>query len=227
MSISCRPGTPRISLKRRQQPDVRPRAATCLTAPDPASLLRWAPALSCVPQLRTPPLCRGELWRWHMPLSSGPASPQERAPTVPHASWLRTLPPRGERSDVATCPMTLSGPWTMRIKKVLAILGTQLGSCVLKPRSRVTKPSARRANRRRHHSSQDVRAGHYSAAQQCSAVRLTTHRHGYRRCDPTRRYSTAEHFATWQSYVMGCTMRRPSHYLPITSYRDLATVIGH
>jgi hypothetical protein len=56
---------------------MRPRAATCPTAPDPASLSRWALAPPRVLQLRTLPSCRGGLRRRHMSYSSEPRSPAE------------------------------------------------------------------------------------------------------------------------------------------------------
>jgi hypothetical protein len=98
-------------------------AAMRSSAPDLVSLLRWAPALSRVPQLRTSPPCRGGLRRCHM------------APTSP---------PREENSGAATHP---SGLWTTGIKKGLSALGTQLDLYVSKAWLRVTETSARRADR--------------------------------------------------------------------------------
>jgi hypothetical protein len=79
-----------------------------------------------VPQLRTLPPCRGGLWCCHV----APAS---------H--------PREESSNAATYPMAPSGLWTTRIKKGLAVPGTQLGSHVSKARLRVTEAPARRADK--------------------------------------------------------------------------------
>jgi hypothetical protein len=44
------------------------------------------------------------------------------------------------------CPMAPDGLWTTGIKKGLAALGTQLGSCVSKARSCVTEAPTRRAD---------------------------------------------------------------------------------
>jgi hypothetical protein len=48
------------------------RGVTCPAAPDPASLLRWAPALPRVLQFWASPLCRRELQRCHVSCNSGP-----------------------------------------------------------------------------------------------------------------------------------------------------------
>jgi hypothetical protein len=50
-------------------------ATTCPSAPDPASLLRRAPALPRVPQLWTPPPCSGGLRCCYVSLGSGPCLP--------------------------------------------------------------------------------------------------------------------------------------------------------
>jgi hypothetical protein len=67
-------------------------AATCPTAPDPASLLERAPVLSRVAQLRTPPPYQGSFWCCHMPHDSGSrlaAREGSGATTAPdHASLL-------------------------------------------------------------------------------------------------------------------------------------------
>jgi hypothetical protein len=83
-------GYPRESLSQDKEQSVHPHAVTCPTAPDPASLLRWAPTLPHILQLRTSPPCRraltlprvprpqtsppcrGSLRRCHVPCSSGP-----------------------------------------------------------------------------------------------------------------------------------------------------------
>jgi hypothetical protein len=100
-------------------------AATRSSAPDLASLPRWAPALPHVSQLRTSPPCRGGLWRCHV------------APA---------LPPREESSGAATYLTVPSGLWTTGIKKGLAGPSTQLGSHVSKAWSRVTEAPVRRAD---------------------------------------------------------------------------------
>jgi hypothetical protein len=144
--------------------------------------------------------CWDGLWHYHVSLSSrhhlpvgvssdaamcpsAPdlTSPQKRAPTLPHASWLWTLPPWGESSGAVMFPMTLNGSWATRIKKGLAALGLQLGSRDPKARSCITETPAWRADIRCHHSLQDVWAGHYITAKQCNTARLTSHRRSYTR----------------------------------------------
>jgi hypothetical protein len=51
--------------------------ASCPTAPDPTSLLRWAPTLSRALQLWTLPPYRGGLWRYHMSYGFGSRIPAE------------------------------------------------------------------------------------------------------------------------------------------------------
>jgi hypothetical protein len=126
-------------------------AATCPTALDPASLLRWTPALPRVHRLWTTPPDQDGLRSYHVPLRFGPRFPV------------------GKGYGIFACPTTL-GP--------ASLLGTQLGSRVSKASSRVTKALARRADMWRHHSLQDMRSCRYSVAQWCSVARLTTHRHG-------------------------------------------------
>jgi hypothetical protein len=81
--------------------------------------------LPCVPQLRTSPPYRGGIRRCHV------------APA---------LPPRDESSGAPMHPTAPSGLWTIRIKKGLAALGTQLGSHVSKTRARVTEAPVRRVD---------------------------------------------------------------------------------
>jgi hypothetical protein len=144
----------------------------CPTAPDPASLLWRALALSCALPLQILPLCLGGLRRCHVSCGMGPhlsaregfdvamcvealdpASLLRRALVLLCVSWLWTLPPylrglrrchmpRGfrtyllvrEGSDTATCHTALSRPRISGIKKSLAGLVMQLGSCVSKAR---------------------------------------------------------------------------------------------
>jgi hypothetical protein len=90
---------PRTILKRRQQPDVRPQDVTCPTAPDPASLLRGAPVLSCVPQHWTSPHHRYELLRCHVSHGSRPhllAEVGSGATMCPSAPDLTSPHRRGE-----------------------------------------------------------------------------------------------------------------------------------
>jgi hypothetical protein len=85
---------------------------------------------------------------------------------LPRVPRLRALPSREESSGAAMCPTTPGGMWTTGIKKVLAALGTQLGSHVSKARSCVTEAST------------DVQAATmhpYSA----TSAQLTTPGHGY------------------------------------------------
>jgi hypothetical protein len=160
--------------------EVGPGAATCAMAPDPTSLLRWAPVQPHVPQLRTPPPYRDGLRCCHVPLGSGPCLPAWEGSSA--ATCLMALPPpRGESSGGTTCPTALSELWTIGIKKGLAALGPQLGLCISKTRLHVTKAPARCADMRCHHILQDVWIGCYSAAQRCSTTRLTTHMHGWQR----------------------------------------------
>jgi hypothetical protein len=94
--------------------DVVPCVATCPTAPDLTSILRWAPALPHVLQLWTLAPRRGALRRCHASRNSGPhhptvagsvvatwpvapdlASPLRRAPMLPCVPRYRTPPPCG------------------------------------------------------------------------------------------------------------------------------------
>jgi hypothetical protein len=125
------------------------------------------------------------------------------------------------------CPTALSWSWTTGIKNGLAALGTQLGSCVSKARSRVTEVLARHADRRCYHNLQDMWTCHYSMAQQCSVARLTTQNVVGRGCDPARRYCAANQSQRGTSDRTGRTTRRSSHHLPNTSYRVIAALMGH
>jgi hypothetical protein len=87
-------------------------ATTCRTTSDPASLLGRALVLTCVTQLWTLPPYSGGFWCCHRPHGSGPCLPARegssaakchtalnpaflfgRAPVLPRAPWLWTLPP--------------------------------------------------------------------------------------------------------------------------------------
>jgi hypothetical protein len=110
-------------------------AATCHTVPDPAFLLGRAPVLPCVTWLRTPPPCSEGSGAATCPTAPDPASlPGEgsgaatchmapdptsllgRAPMLPHAPRLRTLPPclgRGGGAPALSCvprPSESRGP---------------------------------------------------------------------------------------------------------------------
>jgi hypothetical protein len=171
---------------------------------DLASLPMWTPVLQHDSRPWTLPPCRCGLRCCHMFRGPGPcllakvssdaatcpstldlASLLRWALTLPRVPWLRALPPRGGSSGATTCPMAPSGLWTTGIKRGLAALNTQLGSCVSKVRSHVAEAPAGHADKRRHHNQQDVRTDRYSAAQQCSAAQLPTHGHGWRGYDPT------------------------------------------
>jgi hypothetical protein len=119
-------------------------------APDPASLLRRAPAQPCAPRLRTPPPCSGGLRYYHVSHSSGPCLPDRegsgaatcrtapdpasllgRAPMLPRAPQLRTPHPcsRGLQS----CHVSHgSGPClSAREGSVAATWSTVLGPTAL------------------------------------------------------------------------------------------------
>jgi hypothetical protein len=84
--------------------DMHPHAAMCLTAPDPTSLLRWAPALPHALRLRTPlplpyvqwlqtsPPCWGGLWRCQMSSGFGPRLLTGWTPASSRVLRLRTPP---------------------------------------------------------------------------------------------------------------------------------------
>jgi hypothetical protein len=100
--------------------------ATCPSALDLISQLGWAPVLLCVSWLRIPPPCWGGL----------------RHRRVFYGSWHCL--PAGKGSGAATRPTIPYGPWASSIKKGLAGLPMQLGSCVSMARARVPKaPDAR------------------------------------------------------------------------------------
>jgi hypothetical protein len=86
-------------------------AATCLMAPDHASLLRWASTLPHAPQLQTSP-----------PYSRAPVLPCVKRlwtpPTYSGGLWI--LPPHSGGSNTVMCSATLRGPRALRIKKSLA-----------------------------------------------------------------------------------------------------------
>jgi 4-diphosphocytidyl-2C-methyl-D-erythritol kinase len=87
--------------------------------------------------------------------------------------------PEGGSSDAAMCHSPPSELWTTGIKKDLATLVTQLGSCVSKVRLRATKAPARHVGMRRHHNLLDMQTDRYSAAQQCNTTWLSTHKLGW------------------------------------------------
>jgi hypothetical protein len=62
-------------------------AAACPMAPDPASLLRRAPTLPCVPQLRTSSRLWGGLQHCHVSPGSEPHLFAQEAPMLPHILW--------------------------------------------------------------------------------------------------------------------------------------------
>jgi hypothetical protein len=108
-------------------------ATTCPKAPDLASRLRWTPALPCVIWLWTSPPGWGGLWCCHVSYSSGSRLPTEvgssaamchmaldfasrlrRAPTLPHALWLRTSPP--DWGGLRRCHMSRGSLWATGLK---------------------------------------------------------------------------------------------------------------
>jgi hypothetical protein len=136
---------------------VHPRIAMCPATMNPASLQRWALVLPHVLWLRTSPPCQDGLWCYHVSYGSKPcqlaqegsgaatclmalglASLSRRALALPRVTWLWTLPPCGEGSSAATCPVVSCGPWVSSIKKDLAGLAMWLSSCVSKACSRVS-----------------------------------------------------------------------------------------
>jgi hypothetical protein len=141
--------------------DSRPRllvevgsdAATSLPALDPASLQGWALVLPCAPQLQTPLPHKGGLRRCHMAHNSGLCLlwGELRCSHVSHGSQ---------------CPVGHGN------KERHSCTRHQLGSHISKARSRVTKAPTRCADKQGHYNLQDMWTCRYSAARQCSAVRL-------------------------------------------------------
>jgi hypothetical protein len=126
-------------------------AGTCATTLDPASLLERDRVLPHVTRLRTPPSLSGGLQCCHVSYGFGPRLPTwesssadmchttldpisllKRAPVLPHAPRLRTLPPCSGRLQCCHVPVTLKGLLALRIKKCLTGLPMRLGSCVFK-----------------------------------------------------------------------------------------------
>jgi hypothetical protein len=86
---------PRVSRPGPHLPtEVGSGAAMCPTAPDLGSLLRWTPALPCVPRPRTSPPCQGGLRRYHVSYGPGPpllievGSSAATCPTAPDLTYL-------------------------------------------------------------------------------------------------------------------------------------------
>jgi hypothetical protein len=144
---------------------VWPRATMCPAASDPASLLRWAPALPRVPQLRTPPPCRGELRCCHVPISFGPHFPVTEGSDG--ATCLMALESTSPKVELRCHHMSHNSQRAMghENKERLGYLSMQLCLPVPMARSCVTEAPVRRADRQRHHILQDMRVGRYSAAQ--------------------------------------------------------------
>jgi hypothetical protein len=115
-----------------------PRATTRPTAPDRATPLRWALTPPHAPFLRTSPRLRNGLRCRRVSYGSGAGHPTQKG------------------SGSGTHLMALRGPWAMRIKKGLAAIGVQQGSCV-------TEASTRCAARSRYRDLQDTQAGDYRA----------------------------------------------------------------
>jgi hypothetical protein len=95
-------------------------AATCPVAPDPASLLGWAPVPSRVMRPQTLPPCWGGLRCHHVScgpepyLPAGVGSGATTCPTAPDPSSLlgwALAPPRVH---------SRYGPWTSRVKEIVA-----------------------------------------------------------------------------------------------------------
>jgi hypothetical protein len=112
----------------------------------PHPMLRWALMLSRVPQPQISPLCRGGLRRCHVSYSSRhllPAKGGLRHYRVIHGS--RPHLPAGVSFDTVRHPAALYGPRASDIKKSLAGLAIQLGSCVFNACSCVSRASDTRA----------------------------------------------------------------------------------
>jgi hypothetical protein len=119
-------------------------AATRSSAPDLASLSRWALALPRVPWLRALPPREESSGAAMCSLASDLASLPRWAPTLSHGPGLTN--PRG-KLRCCHVPHGPSGLWTTGIKKGLAVPGMQLGSHVSKARPRVTEAPVRHADR--------------------------------------------------------------------------------
>jgi hypothetical protein len=141
-------------------------AFTCLTALNPASLLGRALVLPCVTRLRTPPPWLEGLLCYHMPQGSGSHLPArdgsgavtchmapdltslfERASVLPHAPWLRTLPPclgGGGASGLWCCHMSHDPQRAVGLKnnESLSCNDMQQDSRVFKTRPRGTEVPA-------------------------------------------------------------------------------------
>jgi hypothetical protein len=135
---------------------VHPHTATCLAAQDQASLLRRAPALPCVPWLRTSPLRLGEVWRYHASRGSRPHSTSEVGSGA--AMCPMVLDPASLPKGASVLPRVHGTLWAIGIKKGLAALGMQRGSQVTKACSCVTEAPVRHAGIRHHHNLQDMQA---------------------------------------------------------------------
>jgi hypothetical protein len=81
---------------------MHPRAATCLVAPKPASLLREGFDNATCPK------------------ALDPASSPRRAPTLTRSLSFRPCPTSEVGSSADMCPMALHGPWVIEIKRDLA-----------------------------------------------------------------------------------------------------------
>jgi hypothetical protein len=88
---------------------MHPHAVTYPVAPDPASLLTWAPALPRVTRPQTSPTDRGRLRHYHVSRNPGPrlltemssgAATCRWALSLPHVTWLWALPPGGGGAPV-------------------------------------------------------------------------------------------------------------------------------
>jgi hypothetical protein len=136
-----------------------------------------------VPDFITPPYCGGLrcchvscCLRPHLPVKVGSSaamwpiaqdlpSPPRRALALLRVPRYQIPPPAEEGSGTTTRPTVPCGPWASSIKKCLTSLAMQLGTCVSKVRSHVSKVCscvskmhmleqsrpARRAGRQHHH----------------------------------------------------------------------------
>jgi hypothetical protein len=116
-----------------KEQNVRPRAATCLAAPNPASLPRWVLTLPRVLRLWTSARYRGGLRRCHVshgpgphqptqegfgaamcPMAPGLASLPRRALTLSRVTWLQTPRPYG--GGLCCCHVSRSSLWVVDLK---------------------------------------------------------------------------------------------------------------
>jgi hypothetical protein len=90
---------------------VNPRAATRLLIPDRYTPLRWAPVLSHVPRLQTPPPSSRGLRRRHASHALDLTPPQKWVPVSPRVICLQTPSPHAK--GLRCWHMSHGTPWAM------------------------------------------------------------------------------------------------------------------